>query len=353
MTPLQSRWRTCAATLALSLTCGCTPPLLKYRTDVPAVHLAVVGQPAVTDGRARFREIYCGVLASAPEGSATNCDVALARLSDEPPLRDDPSPLPGPDPRLHILFIPGAFGECFKDIAQPFPGAIAHLSALGYSVRVVGVSGRSSSTHNAAQIAKAVGGEALAPGEKLVLVGYSKGAPDILEFLVSYPQVASRVDAVVSIAGAVNGTPIADAYAGVYAMVSGIDLKSCAAGDGGVVDSLRRDKRLPWLATHKLPAGVRYFSVASFVRAGETARLMDFTKSDLSRTDPLNDGQMIFYDQLIPGSTLLGYANGDHWAIVLPLQDKWTYWAANRAGTRYPRDVLFEATVLYVGEALP
>lgn len=278
--------------------------------------------------------------------------MALTRLADELPRRADPSPLPAPDPRLHILFIPGAFGECFKESALPFPAAIPHLSALGYSVRVVDVSGRSSSTHNAGLIAEAVGEETLAPGEKLMLVGYSKGVPDIFEFLVSYPQLVSRVDAVVGIAGAVNGTPIADAYMNLYAMVSGIDLKNCAAGDGRVLESLSRGKRLPWLATHKLPAGPRYFSVGSFVRSEETARLLGHTKSILTRAEPLNDGQMIFYDQLIPGSTLLGYANGDHWAIVLPLQEKWTYWGANDAGTRYPRDLLFEAIVLYVNEAL-
>ncbi len=259
--------------------------------------------------------------------------------------------MPAPDPRLRILFIPGAFGECFKD-AVPFPAAMQHLTTLGYSIRVVGVSGRSGSTHNAERIAEAVRAETLAPGEKLVLVGYSKGVTDIFEFFVSHPQLVPRVDAVVSIAGTVNGTPIADAYVNVYAMVSGIDLKNCSAGDGGVVNSLTRDKRLPWLATHKLPAGVRYFSVGSFVRSQETARLMSHTKRRLSRAEPLNDGQMIFYDQLIPGSTLLGYANGDHWAIVLPLQDKWPYWGGNAAGARYPRDVLFESVVLYVGEAL-
>jgi len=345
------RWVLRSAMLTLTFACGCTPPLLKYRTDVPAMQLAVLGQPAVSDGRVRFREIYCSVLASAQEGDVDRCDVALTRLSDEPPRRVDPPPLPAPDPRLHILFIPGAFGECFKD-AVPFPAAMPHLSTLGYRVRVVGASGRSSSTHNARQIAEAVSAETIAPGEKLVLVGYSKGVPDIFEFLAGYPELVPRVDAVVSIAGAVNGTPIADAYASLYALVSGIDLKICAAGDGGVVDSLSRDKRLRWLASHKLPSSVRYFSVGSFVRAEETARLMDFTKSSLSRAEPLNDGQTIFYDQLIPGSTLLGYANGDHWAIVLPLQDKWTYWGANPAGTLYPRDLLFEAVVLYVSEIL-
>jgi len=352
MTLFQFGWQLWAAMLALSFAWGCTPSLLKYRTDVPAVQLSVVGQPAVKDGRVRFREIFCSMLASAREGGAAPCDVALTRLGDEPPRRDNPSPLPAPDPRLHILIIPGAFGECFKDSAPPFPVAIPHLSALGYSVRVVGVGGRSSSTHNAGQIAEAVGEEMLAPGEKLALVGYSKGVPDIFEFLVAYPHLVSRVDAVVSIAGAVNGTPIADAYKNLYAMVSGIDVKACAAGDGGVVTSLSRGERLRWLATHKLPAGIRYFSVGSFVRPDETARLLGLTKRVLSRAEPLNDGQVIFYDQLIPGSTLLGYANGDHWAIVLPLQDKWTYWGANSAGTRYPRDLFFEAVVLYVGEAL-
>jgi hypothetical protein len=46
---------------------------------------------------------------------------------------------------------------------------------------------------------------------------------------------------------------------------------------------------------------------------------------------------------LIPGSVLLGFANGDHWAVVLPLQEKWPYWGGNSAGTRYPRDQLGNA----------
>ena len=144
MTSSRFRLALRAAMVALPFACGCTPPLLKYRTDVPAMQLSVVGQPAVSDGRVRFREIYCDVLASAPEGDVDRCDVALSRLSDEPPRRADPPPLPAPDPRLHILFIPGAFGECFKD-AVPFPAAMPHLSTLGYRVRLVGASGRSSS----------------------------------------------------------------------------------------------------------------------------------------------------------------------------------------------------------------
>ena len=341
-----------AAVLLVISMVGCTPPLTKYRTDVPALQLSVVGEPPASDGRARFREIYCGMLASASPGTATACDAALVRLSDEPPAPSDPAPPPQPDPRLHILFIGGAFGECFKDVATPVPGAIAKLSSQGYPIRLVTVGGRSSSTHNSAQIADAVRDEPLGAGEKLVLVGYSKGTPDILEFLVGNPELASRVDAVVSIAGAVNGSPLGDAYAGLYAMVSGIDLKICEAGDRGVLDSLRIKVRMSWLAAHRLPGSVRYFSLGSFTVPDQTARLMFLTKRDLGRAEALNDGQTIFHDQLIPGSVLLGYANGDHWAVVLPLQEKWPYWGGNSAGTHYPRDLLFEVVILYVGEAL-
>jgi len=352
MTPLQRRSRQVAAALAVVFELGCTQPLIKYRTDVPALQLSVVGQPAATDGRVRFREIYCGVLGSAALTTEATCDTALVRLSDEPPVRSDVPPLPGPDARLHILFIGGAFGDCIQSVATPVPGAIAKLSGLGYRIRVVSVSGRSSSARNAREIARAVREEPMRADDKLVLVGYSKGTADILEFLVGNPELALRVDAVVSIAGTVNGSPLGDAYAGLYEKISNLALKRCDAGDGGVMKSLRVTVRMSWLAAHRLPGNARYFSLGSFTSSDQTARLMSLTKRGLTRAEPLNDGQMIFYDQLIPGSVLLGYANGDHWAVILPLQEKWPYWAGNAAGTHYPRDLLFEAVVFYVGEAL-
>ena len=352
MKPLPVRWLAIAGVFLLVSISACTPPLTKYRTDVPALQLSVLGKPPASDGRARFREIYCSVLASEPSTNATDCDQALVRLSDEASARSAPSPPPPYEPTMHILFVGGAFGECFRDVATPFPTDFAKLSGLGYRIRLVTVDGRSSSTRNAGQIADAVREEQVGPGEKLVLMGYSKGTPDILEFLVRSPELAARVDAVVSFAGAVNGSPLGDAYAGLYDMVAGIDLKMCSPGDHGVLDSLRVKVRTQWLARHRLPSNVRYFSVGSISVPDQTARLMFVTKGDLDREEALNDGQTIFYDQLIPGSVLLGYANGDHWAVVLPLQEKWPYWGGNSAKTHYPRDLLFEAVVLYVGEAL-
>lgn len=340
-------------TIAYALTAGCAAPLLEYTVDMPAVQLRVVGQPAAVDGRQRFREIFCGLLPAADPAQARNeCERYLVRLSDEQPVPDTPQPLPSHDPRLRILFVPGAFGECVADAAPPYPEAMAHLSELGYVIRVAAVSSRSGTTYNAALIAEAIAAEPEAADEKLVLIGYSKGTADILEFLVQYPARAQRVDAVVSIAGAVNGTPLADAYADVYGMLAGIDLAHCAAGDRDVLNSLRQGSRMAWLASHRLPAHVRYFSLGALAREDDIARLMYLAKRRLRRAEPLHDGQIPTYDQIIPASTVLGYAYADHWAVALPLQQRWPYWAGNRAGSTFPRKALFEAVVLYLSEAL-
>jgi hypothetical protein len=37
---------------------------------------------------------------------------------------------------------------------------------------------------------------------------------------------------------------------------------------------------------------------------------------------PRNDGLLLIYDQIIPGGTLLGYANADHWSVALSLENK-------------------------------
>ena len=69
--------------------------------------------------------------------------------------------------------------------------------------------------------------------------------------------------------------------------------------------------------------------------------------------DGRNDGQMVFYDQVIPGSTLMGYVNADHWAIALPIAR-----SHERIGTwfvtenAYPREALTEAVMRFVEEDL-
>jgi hypothetical protein len=334
--------------LAAGLT-GCVAPLLEYSaTDIPALQLAVVGQPPVSDGRARFRTIFCELARRTP---GADCERLLVRFAAEPTAMAPPRPLPPHDPRMRLLLVPGGFAECFED-AELYPEALPRLRSLGYQVATVRISGRSTSAYNAHRIAVAVANAPLTEDGWLVLVGYSKGIMDILEFLVRYPSLAPRVHAVVSIAGSVNGSPAADRYSSVYEALSDLPSRICPPGDRGVAEDLKRSRRLNWLARHRLPGHIRYFSIGALAPRDEVARAMFPMEGPLRHIDPLTDGQLLFYDQLLPGSELLGHVRADHWGIALPLQERWPVLAGNPAGVHFPRDLLFEAIVLRTAEAL-
>jgi pimeloyl-ACP methyl ester carboxylesterase len=336
---------------------GCATQLLPYDLDVPAQTMRVVGAPDPVDGRPRFREIFCALLAreNGYETGPLGCEKQLHRLVDEAPAADSPAPLPTHDPRVRVLIVPGLFGECYAESVTPFALASARLRSRGIRVEPLVVSGRSSADHNAGQIAEAVGALALAPDDRLLLVGHSKGAVDILHFLVTYPALAARVHAVVSVAGAINGSPIADRAAEHYERwLADVGVDACPPGDGGALESLRRPVRMEWLATHPLPPRVPRFSVVAFTEEGNQAHVLRSSSRDLARIDPRNDGQLLFFDQVIPGATLLGYANADHFAVALPFESASDpVLAALALGhAPFPRGVLLEAIVLYVVESM-
>jgi hypothetical protein len=337
------------ATLTLGLV-SCATPLLAYSaSDMPPLQLAVVGQPSVQDGRTRFRTLFCELAArETPHG--LDCEKLLVRLAGEPE-ESAPAPLPAHDPRLHLLMVPGGFAECFKDAAL-LPEAVPRLRSAGYPVSTVPISGRSSSTYNTYRIAAAVAHMQLPADSRLVLVGYSKGVVDILEFLVQYPSLAARVHAVVSISGSVNGSPVANRYGFLYRATEDWILRDCPPGDRGISVDLERERRQSWLARQRFPGHIRYFSIASIAPPEERARAFLHIGGSLRYIDPLHDGQLIFYDQLLPGSELLGYIRADHWAGALPLQEHWHIMATNPAGTHFPRGLLLEAIMLRVSEAL-
>ena len=226
---------------------------------------------------------------------------------------------------------------------------------MGYHIDNVGVSGMASSPENAAVIAEAVAKQEIGPFDRLVLMGYSKGTTDILHFLVKYPDLAHRVSAVLSVAGAVNGSPLADRYAEASYdnwFVS-LSFGRCRPGDGGVLDSLSRIRQFQWLATHPLPQQVRYYSLATFTRYENVQLHQRLTYKLLEPIEPLNDGQLLYFDQIIPGSSLLGYVNADHWTVAVPVEEEFSRRdPALMLQNRHLRGILFEAMILYLTESL-
>ena len=62
---------------------------------------------------------------------------------------------------------------------------------------------------------------------------------------------------------------------------------------------------------------------------------------------------MIFYDQVIPGSTLVGYLNADHWALAVPIaRTHSTIASLFVTQNAYPREALLEALLRFVEEDL-
>jgi hypothetical protein len=305
----------------------------------------------------RFRGIFCELLNDNRQrlDLKIECDDYLWRLNDEPPVLAMQKNLPEHDPNLNILIVPGAFYDCFKDIGPPYQEGVERLRQMGYHFNVVNVSGLSSSPKNAQLIAEVVAEQNMGPSQRLVLLGYSKGTTDILHFLVAYPELALRVSAVFSVAGAVNGSPLADRYAEAEYdnWITGLFPDKCPPGDGGVFDSLSRTRQFKWLATHPLPEHIRYFSLASFAQYKDIQLALRPTYKLLETIYPLNDGQLLAIDQLIPGSALLGYVNADHWTVAIPAEDKYSNRdPALKDRNRKLRGLLFEAMILFLAESL-
>ena len=186
-----------------------------------------------------------------------------------------------------------------------------------------------------------------------MLVGYSKGAIDILELLVTFPDVARQVAAVVSVAGAVQGSPLADDLDWWYrTFLRDAFAGTCDPGDAQAVHSLRPATRTAWFEMHDLPEQINYYSLAAFTTAEHLSQGLKPAWRRLARDDRRNDGQIAAGDAVIPGATLLGYANADHWDMAISLESQMPQLSSRASSRVLPRSELLEAALLYVSESL-
>ncbi|MGD9374055.1 MAG: hypothetical protein PVF14_21685, partial [Desulfobacterales bacterium] len=132
-----------------------------------------------------------------------------------------------------------------------------------------------------------------------------------------------------------------------------LQFKGCDPGDSMALDSLKRPVRLTWLANNPLPTSVSYYSVVSFTNRESINSPLLGGYDLLKGIDPRNDGLLLFSDQIIPGSILLGYVNADHWEVVLPLEDNNSIFLKSIFKQNgFPREILLHAIILFVTENL-
>ena len=346
-----------AAAIGLALA-GCSaPPLAPFSLDTPPLVLVPATQAGLEDQRGRFREIFCAVLQAraAEVPDHRDCSDALTRLGTEPAGTGRPVPLGPSSRRLVAGLVPGIGYDCFAQWLQTPATAARHVARFGYAQQLMKVDALSGSTRNARQIRDTIMATDAGPGApRLVLVGYSKGTPDVLEAIVNHPEIRPRVAAVVSIAGAVGGSALAiDAEQYQADLLRHFPGATCDSGDGGAVASLRPDVRKAWLANNPLPSSVPTYSVVTLPQPERISKVLRGSAGKLAMIDGRNDSQVLFYDQVVPGSTLVGYINADHWAVAVPIaRSHGTVASLLVTENAYPREALLEAVLRFVEEDL-
>ncbi|MFC1688771.1 hypothetical protein ACFL07_03815 [Pseudomonadota bacterium] len=335
---------------------GCaSKPLVPYTENTPPLVLLPASMAGIEDGRGRFREIVCAVLEDHGEELPhyRACEQALTRLGTEPPGTGEPVDLGQSKKHLVAAMVPGIGWECFESWLNYENEFDNHVESFGFNAYIFSVDGMSGTTTNARMIRDAILAHADELQERqLVLIGYSKGAPDLLEAVVTYPEIHPYIGAIVSVAGAVGGSPLANpAKESDLGLLKHIPGSECTEGDGKAVESLRPAVRRQWLQDNPLPDSIRYYSLVTYPHPDQISSVLKSTNKKLNAIDSRNDSQVIFYDQVIPGSTLLGYLNADHWAIAVPVAEAHPFIGRHFVDkNEYPRQAISEALLRYIEE---
>jgi hypothetical protein len=310
----------------------------------------------IRDARAEFRRTFCAVLSessSASSAHAQDCDTWIRRLGDEPaPRHEYPDPkammLPALGPvRWDVAVLPGAFGDCVASVVDVFADAVPHLRSLGLHVERVPLRGRASVRENASVLREyAIAHAQRRPQQKLLLLAYSKGTADALHALHVHVELRERVAVLVSVAGLVNGSYVADALPRLaQGLIAHLALPNCSPGENDFISSTDRIARAESLSAMPALPDVRMYSLVAWPEPQRISTLLRDQWAQLAQWNPRNDGQLLDYDAIVPGSTLLGYLNADHLSVALPLEAYSPTLASAVQHRYFPRPVLLEAVL--------
>jgi hypothetical protein len=311
---------------------------------VMAMALAASGN----DRSKAFAEIFCAVLQQEhPDaGNWGACSEYLDTPSDS---RAALGPLAA---KYRLLIVPGVLSSCASSAPAYKEGQAYLHDKFNFPVALVPAPNQSSET-NGKSIAQYMRDHWNEDKRKYILLGYSKGAPDIQVALAQDPEISSMVAAFITVAGAVGGSPIADVMpAQAERWTQMLNLGQCQGDIAAAFKSLGRTERQAFLASHPNPPVSTYSLVAVSDKTNTSKALLESWQL-MSVYDSRQDSQLTKSDAVVPGAVYLGAARGDHFAVALPfesMQDASVTKLLDK--NHYPRTALLEALVRFVVQDL-
>ncbi|MBS1835231.1 MAG: LssY C-terminal domain-containing protein [Acidobacteria bacterium] len=300
--------------------------------------------PDVNDTSDRFADYFCSVLKqeNPDTGEWGDCSQYIEDNGKTDFKLTDISK------NYRILIVPGFMSSCFADSPAFEEGQQVLKTKFGMDVNLLQVP-NDSSEDNAGVIGTYIRENGPKDPRKFILVGYSKGTPD-LQVALAKQNIAQYTAAFISVAGASGGSVIADVLpnSADQFIRSYFKMGNCKGDLTTGFKSLRRSERQAFLGAYPNTVVPTYSIIAHSDKAG-TSKALAQTWDLLTAYDKRQDGQLTQSDAIVPNSKYLGALVGDHFAVALPFDKSKD--ATIRSGmdkTRFPRAALLESLIRFV-----
>ncbi len=303
-------------------------------------------EPNTTDCRQRFFARYRALR----EADQEPIHSELFLLPETTAERQPATPAASSHKTTCTLIVPGLLGDSVSAIVAPFLMARRALDAEGYCTEIAWGNGRRGSSYTASLLRQSILDEANTAGAPVNIIAYSKGCADVMHMLVNHPDTHAHVAALVSYAGVVGGSPLADNASWLArTLLQYAPLPGSGSGDGLAIRELSTDFRQQWLQENPLPRHIRYASIAATPNREQVSWVLRSSYDKLARFSPHNDSQVLLPHAILPNSELLAIVKADHWAIALPVEHRLPLLSRTLINRNYfPRRAILRTIIDYL-----
>ena len=355
------------------------------------LHEAVANPRAVKDSQAMFPLNLID-----PRDERTKVGQRMIMNMSEEELKEElPEPDPGAFANTTLVFAPGLLTGLLPNLAfesvwptvmnrfrckimisdsHPMRSTEANVADLENVIeRGIGVSPIDSSFITEAQ-------NPTPPGD-VILMGYSKGAPDILTLLAKRPDLAPRIKGVISWAGAVGGSYLADDIYNRIKDMPAFDSVQAMAGDigkmmlrlapviqinnvnrrldeydiKGAMRSLSTTARQAFLEEEGpkiAELGIPMFNFTGSTHLMEVPYYQRQGTLQLLKYDKNNDMQLTQTQAKLPfdGAALLAMFHGNHWDLSYDTFPWYTTLGSTKLKQPFAREPAMSAILLFMSE---